>query len=354
MENQETKLVAGTPVTAGNDRLKGRKPPKLTPEMLIDAWRSALAAKGDPLKKLRSLLRSGLAEEVKAEHISQIVLSMKERPSVPERLALQLATQDRFGKLNSLSRGLLIELRTSWEDAIGYDPQEFIGYRGSLAVETWVTEHALSGPPVDRDSWFRRFVVCIVNNTEPKTLLSGLVAAARRWMTNPGQNSLKPMSEVHSFVRELVRALGTSTIKPAKLGLILTGVDAVDSQFRQVLNRELNLERQIRIHEDQIEALRKQLSSVENDLVESRKESEQRLARTGQLEQSLTEASERYQLLDQHWRGVSEQQLAKQSGSFREKIRHEIQEALLALDRQNPNVEMALIRIRRVREILES
>jgi hypothetical protein len=42
-----------------------------------------------------------------------------------------------------------------------------------------------------------------------------------------------------------VLALGTPAIGSSKLELILSGVAAVDTQFRQMLYRELNLERQI-------------------------------------------------------------------------------------------------------------
>jgi hypothetical protein len=51
---------------------------------------------------------------------------------------------------------------------------------------------------------------------------------------------------------------------------------------------------------------------------------------------------------------VSEQELAKQSGSFREKVSQELEETLLALDRENPNLEIALRRLRRIDDILKS
>jgi hypothetical protein len=58
-------------------------------------------------------------------------------------------------------------------------------------------------------------------------------------------------------------------------------------------------------------------------------------------------------LLDQHWRAVSEQNLNKQGGSYRERIGHELQEALLSLGRETPNVAMGLVRLKRIEAILK-
>lgn len=296
------------------------------------------------------MIRAGFQGEVKGEQVSRLVASLLGQPALTERLALPLAAQERFGKLKPLARGFLAEVRNAFEKAIDYDPHEFSSYRGPRAVEDWVGEHAPKTPAAERDSWFRRFVVCLLKESEPKTLLTGLVAASRAWISEKGQKS---SSEEAAFVRGIVLALGTPAIGSTKLELILSGVSAVDAQFRQTLNRELNLERQIRLQHDSIEVLHKQVAGLEGDLAETRTETEKKAARIAELEESIAEAAERYNLLDRHWRGVSEQQLAKQSGNFREKVRHELQEALLSLDREGPNVEMALERLRRIEEIVE-
>jgi predicted RNase H-like nuclease (RuvC/YqgF family) len=119
-----------------------------------------------------------------------------------------------------------------------------------------------------------------------------------------------------------------------------------------MLNRELNLERQIRAQQDSIDGLNRRLAEIGSDLDSAHAEGEKKTARIAELERSLAEAEERYQLLDRHWRGVSEQELTKQSGSFREKVSQELVEALLALDRETPNLEIALRRLRRIQEIL--
>jgi septal ring factor EnvC (AmiA/AmiB activator) len=150
-----------------------------------------------------------------------------------------------------------------------------------------------------------------------------------------------------------MQAFSLPSISLSKLDLAISGVETVDAQFREMLSRELNLQRQVRTQQDGINALQTQVSSLDSDLAQAREESGQRATRLSELTQLLAEADERYRLLDQHWRGVSEQELAKQSGSFREKVSQELEETLLALDRENPNMEIALRRLRRIEDILK-
>lgn len=126
----------------------------------------------------------------------------------------------------------------------------------------------------------------------------------------------------------------------------------MDEQFRQILNRELNLERQIRTEQDSIDGLNRQVAGLEDKLRAALADGEKKGDRIAELEQSVVDAEERYNLLDRHWRSVSEQELTKQSGTFRERVSQEVVEALLALDRESPSVEIALRRLRRIQEIL--
>lgn len=326
-----------------------KKPPKVDTVTFVANWQQILASEKDPVPKLRALIRSGVHGEITGEFTTQLVLALAEHRSAAERLALPLAVQDRFGKLSPMARRLLTELRASFETGIGYDPQEFKGYRAARAIEDWVVEHAPTVPAVERDSWLRRFTTCVLRDSEPKTVLIGLVAASRRWVSSRG---LKSSAEDETFVRGIAQALSLPTIGSNKLQSILAGVSAVEEQLRQTLNRELSLERQLRAQQDTADGLNRRVSGLEADLVAARADAEGKATRIGELERLLSEAEERYTLLDRHWRGVSEQELTKQSGSFREKVSQELVEALLALDRENPNLEIALRRLRRIQEIL--
>ncbi len=349
MDNQANHAGSEVPATPTNAAPKTKKSAKPDPDTFMANWRQALASEKDPVPKLRTMVRVGFEGEVNAEHVSQLVASLAAHRTVAERLVLPLAVQERFGKLKPLARRLVAELRITFESGIKYDQSEFSGYRAPRAIEDWVIEHAPTTPASERDSWFRRFAVCLLKDSEPKTVLVGLVAASRRWASSKG---LKSKAEEATFVRGLALALGPPAIGANKLELILAGVTAVEEQFRQMLNRELSLERQLRTQRDNIDGLNRRASELESSLAAALADGETKTARIAELEQSLSEAGERYNLLDRHWRGVSEQELTKQSGSLREKVSQELVEALLALDRENPNLEIALRRLRRIQEIL--
>jgi hypothetical protein len=349
MDNHENQPGTEVPVTTTKEEPKIKKPIKVDPETFLANWRQALVSEKDPVPKLRTMVRIGFQGEVNGEHVSQLIASLAEHRTVAERLVLPLAVQERFGKLKPLARRFLAEFRTSFESGINYDPRDFSGYRAPRAIEDWVAEHAPSAPASDRDSWFRRFAACLLKDSEPKTVLVGLVAASRKWTSSKG---IKSAAAEATFVRGIALALSPPAISSSKLELILAGVSTTEDQFRQMLNRELNLERQIRTLQDSIDQLTKRVSELDGSLAAAREERENKTARIAQLEQSVSEAEERYSLLDRHWRGVSEQQLTKQSGSFKEKVSQEVVEAILALDRETPNLEIALRRLRRIQDIL--
>jgi hypothetical protein len=353
MGNQENSSANVTPPGVDDNRATKKKAAKVTPESFLENWRNVFNGKEDPVRKLRPMLNAGFAGDVTNDHVSVVVQSLQQHPGLAERIALSLAWRERFGKLNSLSRKCLIELRSAFARSISFEQDQFVGYRAARDVQTWIAERVPTNPPIERDNWLRRFVVCLLKDTEPKVLISGLVASTESWMSSSGQNLAKKMSAEQSFVHGIVQALGSPTIGVGRLGWALSGVQAVEAQFQDMLSRESGLQRQIRTQQDEINDYEKRVTKLDEDLGQVREESNQRNTRIAELTKSLADSEEKYRLLDQHWRGVSEQELAKQSGSFREKVNQELREALLALDRDDPNLEMALRRLRRIEDILK-
>lgn len=346
-QNQVLREASTTPAEPGPKHGKRERPHFAA---FLENWRQVLASQKDPVPKLRTMVRAGFQGEINGEQISQLVASLAEHGTVAERLGLHLAVQERAGKLKPLARRLLAELRPSFENGIDYKPEDFSRYRAPQMIEDWVAEHLPGAPAEKRDSWFRRFVVCLLKHPEPKTVLVGLLAASRRWAASKGLNS---SAEEATFIRGLALALSAPVITAGKLELILAGVTAVEEQFRQMLNRESSLEREIRMQQDIIGALNRRTGELESSLGAALAEAQNKNARISELEQLLSEASERYNLLDRHWRGVFEQELERQRIRFRELIGPELVEALLALNRDNPNVEIALRRLHHIQKILD-
>ena len=350
MDDKETKNADALGGVASS---KGKTTPRRpNAEEFVTAWRDAISSSKNPLAKMRAMVKTGFVGEINAEVVSQIISTLQEHRDnacLAERLALSLAVQERFGKLRPLAERILATLRSHFEKAIEYDRQEFIGYRGPQAIEKWVSEHTPKSTPMERDLWFRRFVTCLLRDSDSKTTLTALIAATRGYPPRKG----KAAKHEALLLRGLVAALIPPAIAAKKLQLIMAGANSLESQFQEALSREATIERQLHTRQNTIDDLEKKLSALEERLAQAHTDSLEKATKIAELENSIQDSSDRYALLDQHWRGVSEQQLAKQSGNFREKVQHELQEALLALDREQPNVEMALQRLRRIREIVE-
>ena len=216
MDNQQNQAGTKVPSASTRRELKTKKPPMLNPEVFLATWCDALTSDKDPVPKLRTMVRSGFQGEVTGKYVSQLVASMAEHSTTAERLVLSLAVQERFGKLKPLARRLLAEFRTMFGTGIDYDQREFSGYLATRAIEEWVAKHAPEAPASERDSWFRRFAVCLLKDSEPKTVLLGLVAASRRWTSSKGTRS---SSEEAKFVRGVAAGPGSARhqLKNARL-----------------------------------------------------------------------------------------------------------------------------------------
>jgi len=162
---------------------------------------------------------------------------------------------------------------------------------------------------------------------------------------------LKDHDDVN-LIKCFSNALSGGGISRQRLELLFTGIIPLERQFAALRNSELELIRQVRSQDAQIEIARREKSILENRVASEQEGKSAAQAEAGRLQEALKEANQKYQLLDQHWRAVSDQNLRKQSGSFRERIGHELQEALLSLERPTPNVSMALLRLKRINEIV--
>src|ERR1700722_3042423 len=93
--------------SSGEIPRKSKRPARLTLEMFHASWQHVLASEKDPAPKLRSLVRAGFEGDVKSEHVSQMIASLADHGAIADRIALRLAVQERFGKLNQLARRFL-------------------------------------------------------------------------------------------------------------------------------------------------------------------------------------------------------------------------------------------------------
>jgi hypothetical protein len=55
---------------------------------------------------------------------------------------------------------------------------------------------------------------------------------------------------------------------------------------------------------------------------------------------------------DYHWKCVLEQELLKLKGNIRDRVNGELVECFLSLDREEPNVQLCLRRLKHIQEIV--
>jgi len=362
-----------TAKSAGNAKPKKERPPKPTFELFLEQWRASLAVGKGGLGQIRSMLKKGFAGEAKHEYLLQLCDALTQNSAAAERIAVVLATQTRLGKLNSLSRSLLEQIRMRFCAGIEYHSDEFGGANGAQAVERFVESNAprrrgnnrrdqpatgeqgrstTEQSELTADSWLRQFFVCLCAEAEPKVFFNGTIAAGKWWLALNSRALAQGRDDVN-LARAVSNCLSTGTVSKQKLELIFTGINPLQHQFATLLNRELELSRRVQNRDAEIERLERGKADLEYGLAAAQAEATAARNTAAQTQQSLNEAQEKYQLLDQHWRAVSDQNLKKQSGSFRERVGLELQEALLSLERQTPNISMALRRLKRIDEILK-
>jgi hypothetical protein len=364
-----------TAATAKSDaQSKTARTPKPSSDSFLEEWRNSLIDGKANIGKLRALLTAGCIGDLRPEQIAQLYESLIQNITAAERLAVVLATQRRLGRANGISRALLNRLRLHFSEAIEYQSDDFAAANGSQAIERFVETNAprtikssesdqftagkreRAEPTKERirdDSWLRQFFVCLCTESEQRVFLSGLIAVGKWWLAGNAPAFMKDHDDAN-LSRAVSNALSAASISKQRWELLFAGIVPLERQFAVLLNRELELIRRVRSQDTEIESLRRERVNLVNRFASEEAAKNAAQDDVSRLQQALNEANEKYQLLDQHWRAVSDQSLKKQSGSFRERIGHEVQEALLSLERQTPNVSMALLRLKRIDEIVSN
>jgi hypothetical protein len=340
--------LVGTGDVVPNQMRRSAKAPKLSADGFLAQWKSRLSSKKDPLPALRAMCRAGISGDIPETAVQEIAFATTTHPGLAERLALHLSFQSRFGKCNSFSRRLLRQFRADFAGSIAFDAAEFVGYRAEHSIEEWVAQNA-PRELADLESWMRRGVIAFLEMSEPTVRSTGLFAILKEWSSRE-----KPASKPDVvFAQGLIAGLIGPRLNRSRLQCLRSGIQIFESERRDVLDRERNLQMIIKGNQDTIRSQEQNVATLNSELEASKSESESKGSILAARDSEILTLKEQLTLVDRHWEGVSEQQLAKQGGALRTKVQHELREALLALDREDPNVQMALNRLRRIEGIVK-
>ena len=157
---------------------------------------------------------------------------------------------------------------------------------------------------------------------------------------------------IHSR-KKLKKTTRKNKPKSSRMDPVLNALYPLRAHLTGARNRELTLGRDLAEAREEISNLKLAEATVRRECAEAQTTIEAQNAEIRKLKQSLADAEERYRLLDEHWQRSSATSVARKVGSLSEEVGHEVQEAILSLDRETPNLTMALNRLRRLQSIIK-
>ena len=275
--------------------------------------------------------------------------------SSADRLAVQLATA-RPQRPGAIARVVRNRLESWISELIGY-PSHQPGEDRFFDLAGWIKAGNTRGEQVEGDryppKWARMAFACLA--TEADTLLR--CEAVYKLLTTIGKTgrggpAREPLADSEGFLREAGKLLSTKKISPGKVVAALQFAHPLEERSREAQTaasekwKEANEanERSRQLTESNLQ-LQRQIDSA---LIRER-ELQRQLAEAAN---KLAEEEERIRELEKHWEETSEQNLARQRHKIVSELSHDLQEARLALDRESPNREMALNRIRRAEDTI--
>lgn len=355
---------------------KPSRPPKPSFEQFFEALRAAVAKppRGG-LPEVRRILNRGFVERENSHLAAQVAEIFKAYPAA-DRWAVAAAVAEIAGKLGRFQQKLLAEVRSHFARQIGFYELDVDGPGLKQKIEDWFLHSAprrkshpqqdgpatpptsaepLAAPSTREmpyDSWLRWAFVCLLSKSSAERRMEGALTLMELWAGSAKKN-FKESQRESEWYRFIASVLGAERPKSSRMAPVLNALQPLRSHLTGVLNRELTLRRDLAATQGEVAAQKQAEAAARGDLACAQATIEKQNAEVGKLKHQLAEAEERYRLLDEHWKRSSATNLARKVGSLSQEVGHEVQEAILSLDRDAPNVGMALNRLRRLQGIIK-
>ncbi|MFZ1932247.1 MAG: hypothetical protein WCB27_22050 [Thermoguttaceae bacterium] len=315
-------------------------------------------SKKDVLSQILLALRKGFAEDVRPDHVEAVLQLLAKYPSL-DRLGVRLMAD------GSKRGGMLIiairnRLRSQFAVDIGF-PQSQSGSvqegdRWSLLTD-WIkagdTKKQQPNSHRYSDEWLRKAFVCLASESDQSLRIGAvnrlLYAIARRSVRDGGKAFC---TDSLSFLREASKLLSSKKISASKIVSSLHFAHPLEHECqegRHTVSETLREKEEVVSKLKGVEVQNLHLTAQLNDTQTRGQELERRL---DEVESQLQRERDRLSELEKHWERESEQRLARQRHTVCSKMLHDLQEARLSLDRDAPNISMALNRIRQMEDTL--
>jgi hypothetical protein len=355
---------------------KPRHPVKPSFNQFFEALKGAVAKPPKAgLPDIRRILNVGFADVGTSQLIMQVAEALGAYTAA-DRWAVSAATREATGKLNRFQQQVLAEVRSHFARQIGFFELDLTRPNFKQEIEKWLrcsaprrgagpvqiapTDEGTSAEPsavpapreLPYDSWLRWSFVCVLSTSSSEKRMEGALTLIEFWAGRAKENSKasQPEPELYRFIANV---LGAEKPKRSRMAPVLNGLYALKGQLAGALRREGELDRDLGAARGELADLKLAETEVRGKLTDAQTAIEAQGAEIGKLKQNLSDAENRYQLLDEHWKRSSATSLARKIGTLTEELGHEVREAILSLDRESPNLIMGLNRLRRLQSIIQ-
>jgi len=360
--------------TSESSRPKPDRRPKLSYDQFVEALKAAVAKPPKSgFRDVRRILNAGFVERDTGQFIVPVA-EIVETYTSADRWAVSLAAADASGRLKKLQRDLLGEVRSHFAQRIGFYKLDLSGPSFRQQIDKWLLQESPgrgrlspsqildastekgeslaegSAKTLPFDTWVRWAFVCLIAKAPPDRRTEAVLALMEFWSGAPRANSTGEHSEGDLF-RFLSAVLGAEKPDSKKIVPLFGVLHLTRMQLAAVRDTELKLAGDLAAVREQLERKSEEVAALQEELADANATSQRRSADIDKHKQQLVEAENRYRLLDEHWIRSSATTVARKLGSLNEEVRHEVQEAILSLDRDVPNLSMALNRLRRLEAI---
>lgn len=324
------------------------------------------------LAQVRRLLKVGFAEK-EEPHLIGEVADVMEAYVASDRWAVSVASIEVRGLSRTVQQKVLEDVRSRFARKIGIFDLDLDspGVAQRLAAwllgstrgpemkakveETGKHESQSDGPAdiaLSYESRLRWALVWFLSKASAERRSEAILALIENWAEREEKGQTGRNSE-GKWNRFIAGVLSAEKPKSSKVSPLLNALSSLRAQLSSSLGRELVRSGELAKTQEDLETLREKAEATQRELVDAQDALERNEAAVIELERKLADADDRYRSLDEHWKRSSSTNLARKVGSLSEEVGHEVQEAILSLDRETPNVPMALSRLRRLDAIVK-
>jgi hypothetical protein len=227
-------------------------------------------------------------------------------------------------------------------------------------LEEWIEKNSLQGA-LD-PNWARNALVCLLgeNFTYEEFLVVQLLIQkcsskrkkVKSLKSSANKNNKEEFNRYEKYIKQIQSLFTSKKFSPSKLTF---GVDIhkiFQNKLSNLESRLENLEMTLLYEKNKSSELLQKLNLAEKALKDTIQAVPQLKDEIQAKEKSLLDEKSRFKNLEEHWQRKFERELRGQAYTIKRVFEHEVREAKLSLDREDPNVEMALSRIRNMEEQL--